>query len=426
MIWQRLIHSYKAQSLFFLISWVLALVFSMEFVLSVSMIALIVLAVFQWRPLSEGFPIQLRSSLSERFRQFIRRPDFWAVMVPFLLVLFTLPYSTDMEYSLERLRIKLPFLLLPFTFFSLPTISRRELSGILYIFVVLAGLAALFTGIHYGLDFERITNQMRKGQPIPTPGNHIRFSLMLAFAVLVGAMLWMRGFYWRFRWERHFILLLTGFIFLFLHILSVRSGLLVLYLSIAFLAMRYIWKERRWLQGLSILAILVLLPWLAYQFIPSFQSKVNYARHDLGMYLKGEGATYSDGERLVSLSVGLQIVQEHPLLGVGAGDLRQEVYRRFAEQYPDIEHPKMPHNQFITIWAGTGLLGLLIFIVAFFYPLYYQQHYRNALFVSLHLILFISFIVENTIENAVGVAFYLLFLLLGLHAFQPEEKVPIG
>ncbi|MEM1323671.1 MAG: O-antigen ligase family protein [Bacteroidota bacterium] len=414
MIWQRLLQRYRTQSLFFLLSWVLALVFSMEFVLSVSMIALIVLSVFQWQSPQQGFPIQLRSGLGDRLRAFIRRPDFVAVTIPFFLVLLTLPYSSDWGYGLERLRIKLPFLLLPFAFFSLPPLSRRQANGLLYAFVGLASLAALITGIRYGLNFEYITEQMKKGQHIPTPGNHIRFSLMLAFAVLTGAILWARRYTWRYAWERHLIGLMTVFLFLFIHVLSVRSGLLVLYLSIAFMALRYIWVKRRWGPGLAALALLVLLPVLAYQFIPSFYSKVNYARYDLEMYFKGEGATYSDSERLVSLGVGWQVVKEQPWLGVGAGDLRAEVYRRFEEQHPEIEHPKMPHNQLLTIWAGCGLWGLVVFLGAFVVPLWYRRRYGSALFASLHLIVFISYMMENTIENAVGVAFYLLFLLLGM------------
>ena len=46
---------------------------------------------------------------------------------------------------------------------------------------------------------------------------------------------------------------------------------------------------------------------------------------DVHLYQWDKGATYSDSERLISLSVGLDIVKDHPIFGVGAGNLRQEV-----------------------------------------------------------------------------------------------------
>ena len=100
----------------------------------------------------------------------------------------------------------------------------------------------------------------------------------------------------------------------------------------------------------------------------------------------------------------------------------------------------MPHNQFISVYAGTGLIGLAIFLFALSYPLYWvllqvrgsPQHnpgldpsgtsLGNALFLGFHIIILASFMVENTIENSMGVGIYAFYLLLWLQV----QAIPTG
>jgi O-antigen ligase len=76
---------------------------------------------------------------------------------------------------------------------------------------------------------------------------------------------------------------------------------------------------------------------------------------------------------------------------------------------------RMPHNQLISIFAGTGIIGLIIFLAAFFYPLFYKKNFRQPLFLALHAVVFMSFFMENTIENNFGISMYLFFLLMGVN-----------
>lgn len=169
--------------------------------------------------------------------------------------------------------------------------------------------------------------------------------------------------------------------------------------------------------------------------------------------------------------MGMEIGNEHPIVGVGAGNLRQEVKARYAAQYPEMEQIRMPHNQLISVYAGTGLVGLSVFLFAFFYPFFSRkvesrksgsrenskenqasaipldtstsrpttydlqtsppkifdlqtsQDKAFNLFLAFHVIVFASFMVENTIENSIGVGFYAFFLLLGLQHSTSHQAV---
>ena len=93
----------------------------------------------------------------------------------------------------------------------------------------------------------------------------------------------------------------------------------------------------------------------------------------------------------------------------------QEVRKIYNAYYMEKFSFRKPHNQLISIYAGTGIVGLFLFLFAFFYPLFYQENYRNPLFLTLHAIIFMSFMTENTIENNFGISLYLFFLLIGIN-----------
>jgi len=161
-------------------------------------------------------------------------------------------------------------------------------------------------------------------------------------------------------------------------------------------------------------------PIVAYKAIPSLNIKVGYMLHDLDMFWQGKGNRFSDGQRIISLQAGLRVAKQNPILGVGAGDLKQSMKATYEQHFSSFPY-KLPHNQLITIAAGTGIVGLLLFLIGFFTPLFYRRNYRHPLFLTLHIIIFLSFLVENTIENSVGVAFYLLWLLITLKYLQSES-----
>ncbi len=411
----------------FLFIWLVSMLVSAEFVLSVAMIALVLLALFQLKIDGPKVSLGLRDTLKNDFSKYWKYKAWLAVSVPFLIVLISALWSSDWHYTLERLRIKLPFLVLPFAFAVMPALRKREILTILYFLLVTMSIISFYVLINFAMNYEAVMGELGRGGHLPTPSNHIRFSLTLAIAIIGGLALWMENFHFRHAFERYFIAGLTLFLFIFIHILSVRSGILALYLALAVLAMYFVLVKKKYLQGLAGLLCLMALPIMAYFTVPSFKLKIDYAVWDYKQFVQGIGSHYPDSERLVSMQVGLQIGNEHPLFGVGAGDLDQAAKSVYQSQYAGKYNFRMPHNQLLTVYAGTGALGLAVFLWAFFFPVFYKKNYRNPLFLSFHAIVFMSFLMESTIENNFGVSLYLFFLLIGLNylsdgGLEPKEK----
>ncbi len=419
---QSLLQSYKAQSLILLFIWLVSMVVSAEFVLSISMIALLLLALVELKIEGPNVRLTWRDSLRENFGKYKSYKAWLVVSLPFILVLISAIWSGDGGYTLERLRLKVPYLVLPIAFVSMPALRKRELFTIFYFLLVMMFVLSLYVFINFAVNFSTIMADLGRGGHLPTPSNHIRFSLTLALAITGGLALFVEKFYLKQTFERHLIAGMTLFLFVFIHILSVRSGIVALYLGLFVLGGYYTFAKKKYLIGLTAIAALIALPVAAYFTVPSFKLKVDYSRWDYNQFLQGAGGHYPDSERLISMKIGLDIANANPLFGVGAGDLKQAMEEGYKKEFASKYNFRMPHNQLLSIYAGTGLFGLALFLTGFFYPLFYKKNYRQPLFLAFHAIVFMSFLMENTVENNFGISMYLFFLLIGLNYLSNREQ----
>lgn len=350
--------------------------------------------------------------LAAAFRQFFRKKQLLALSLLFWLPVVSGLWSDELAFWLERVRVRLPFFVVPFAFANLPMLGARRLDGALCFLVWMLVLTCIGVGVNYIVHFQEIMQAIEQGRHVPVPRDHIRFSLTLAVGILAAGWLSVRKFRVRWAWERGAMWAATVFLFVFIHVLSVRSGLVALYAALFFTLVWFAVSTKKWLVGLALLAGLLAVPLVAVRTIPSVARKVAYMRWDWAQYGGATGGLYSDSGRMVSLRGGWDLVQKHPLLGVGTGDLPMEMQRFVDAEFPQYSRDmKLPHNQFIYILAATGVLGLAVSLWAF-YGLFFRRVYRRAyLLASFQMVVFVSFLVEYTIETAIGVAFYLFFQL---------------
>jgi O-antigen ligase len=383
-----------------------------KFLLSGAMWLLIFAALFRLRDTGAKMPTpQYIGNIIQQFKIY---PIFLIITLWFTTVFISGLWSEAIGFWLERVRLRLPFVILPIVFVSLPAFSKRQLYSLFYGFVILMSVISIRVLINYALHFEAINQQIKIGQSVLVPLDHIRFSVELSFATLCGLELWLRNFFWKKAFETQLILGLTLFLFVTLHLLSVRSGLACLYICLIIKILQYIFQNQKYIIGLGLLTILLSIPFAAYKTIPTLNHKINYALWDWKMQQQGTGQAYSDSERWISNQIGWAVWKTAPILGVGAGDVRRATEKIYIQKYPNLI-PKEPHNQWLYIGVGTGILGLLTCLVAFFYPLLQGRRYQEPLFLMLHLNLFTSFIPESPVEIAIGAAFYAFFVCLYLN-----------
>jgi len=333
----------------------------------------------------------------------------------FILYIIGGLWTHDCNYWIERVQVKIPLLFVPFGFLAIKEmISRRSIDIVFLLFLFLSFATAMGSFIYYLMHFAEITESYKSAKTIPTIIEHIRYSLMLVLAFFVSVQLYLSQSVTKFQFEKKLVAGMGIFIFIFLHILSVRSGLLALYTTaLVWLFIIIIKKKDK--RFLLLIPVVILFPVFMYLFIPSMQNKVNYMIHDVNRFVSGKSVNnYSDGNRLLSMKIGTEIGLEHPFIGVGSGDLEKEMGKVYEKEYPDMEQRNwlIPHNQFVYIFAALGFLGLIIFLICLVYPILQKEVMDNILCVASIVSVYTSFLSESTLELQQGVALISLFFSL--------------
>lgn len=344
----------------------------------------------------------------------LRDPFNWAFASLYLVLLLGVWQTEDWSYYTERLRIKLALLTVPIGWWGLPKWTKAQQQFIFAFFIALMAVVATGVLINYAIHFEAIQEAIGQGQAMPVPRNHIRFSLLVALATLAALEMWYtKGFGRKKLW-----LFAAFFLFVFQHILAVRSGLLGAYIGIGAMILAFSLLKRHFRVAILGTGLLLLMPFLAYQSVPSLQKKIAYFNYE--RWLKKQEMDqnhFSDAGRLTSIRLGWALWQLKPWVGVGPGNLRMEMDKLYAEQYPAMP-PIRPHNQFVSVLAGGGLLAFIPFSFAFIYLLAGGKRWKKPIFLATYLVFFSSCMVENTLENSAGIGMFCFFLFFFAKGYE--------
>lgn len=265
----------------------------------------------------------LFNGFGETFKKYFQRKELLVLSIFFLIVFVSGFYSDDKASWLNWMRIKLPYIALPLAFASLPKLQERKFITLIYGFIIVILVSTSAIIVNYLLNYSAITESFLRGNAMPFTFNrfsgisHIRYTLMVAFAFFCSWFLLekkMNLFAAKEKWVQIFF---AVFFFCALHILSVRSSLVALYLGILLLLLRFILVKKKYGFGTILLLLLITIPYTAYKFIPSLQNKIEYMRYDYREFKNGEVRNLSDGVRLLSMQGGLEIAKQNLWLGVG-------------------------------------------------------------------------------------------------------------
>lgn len=380
--------------------WVLVMLVGMLYskpALAIGMIGFSLTALF--------FHFQYRSTSEIRLLPFL-------FPIPiFLITAFSGLQSEDTGVWLDFISKKLPFLILPFAFYALRDQMREKHLSHLAIFVILTSLISLGVLANYLMNFEAINVDISRGKALKTPIDHTEYSIFVAYGAIVSLFLYLEPKRRIFKMgSKSTFLLFFIFLTLFIHILAVRSGLAVYYLSLGALLSFHLFRQKRYKLLMGVIAGLMLLPIIAINTVPSLKKKMGYVKWDIKQFREGKGSSYSDSERIYSLKAGWELFQEQPVLGTGLGDLKhlcQEIYKRDLGR--SMEH--YPHNQYLFALAAMGILGFLVYAFSILGPMFLFRHTYHPYFWGLMLVILFSGLAENTLERTYSIGFYLFFAL---------------
>jgi O-antigen ligase len=348
------------------------------------------------------------------------KPYIWVFALFFLLYMASGVYAGNMAEWWSFTHVKVAFILIPLSFALLDPFSKKDYMLVVLSMVLMAVWSTIWVQVSYYENFYLFNRSLGFGGSLPTPTNHIRYSVIIAVSMIICLSFAIEDKRYKYAWERWVYGILALYLFYFLHVLSVRTGLALGYAGILLLVIFYLRHLQRWKQ-FAMLGILILAPMLAYKSMPGFKEKIHYSIYDFSKFNQGQGDEYSDSERWMSWHAGIVIGNQHPFFGTGIGHFRSELQSYYKTELKKDTYER-PHNQFINVFTLFGLFGLTVFLFMLIYPMTFRLFWSPSLIPVLFFMQVLSMMVEHPLDTTVGTSLFLLMSLVGLSYQMKSEE----
>lgn len=357
-----------------------------------------------------------------------KKSAFAMLALGFFLVYFVSGlWSDNKSFWLAGTVNKLPFVMLPFAFLSVPLQQPLYLRRVAVVLSALLAVVVCYSLAQLAMHPGYYLEGYHVSRPLPTTryDDHIRFSLMLVFSMLLSCyMLWDSDGRPLFRWQRAWFACSLVLFVVYLHVLAAKTGLVCLYLAALCYIVARLWKYSRLLALLLALAVAA-LPAAAYRLLPTFRTKIDYVLYEIAKSKQDQHFDYtlSDAGRMITYDIGSRAIARHPLAGVGSGDIMDEMRAGYRRYYPEVASDQQfgPINQFMFTALGVGIPLCSVLLAMALAPLFTRRKKRIYLAIT-GLIMLVSIMVESTLELQFGVFTYLFCILFWLSALRSARE----
>ena len=130
----------------------------------------------------------------------------------------------------------------------------------------------------------------------------------------------------------------------------------------------------------------------------------------------------STGARIWFWKTTTEIVSENSLLGVGTGDIRDELSSKYrAKGIKTIQDKGFDsHQQYLQTFASLGVFGFVCLLSIFFLLFYQSVKHKQFVLFGFTLLYFIFGLTESMLETQAGIIFFTFFGLL-LYSINPSK-----
>lgn len=214
---------------------------------------------------------------------------------------------------------------------------------------------------------------------------------------------------------RRYVYAIGGMVYLiFVFILSSKMTLISLVFVLLAVSLRFFKRKR--------------LLFLIISFFILFLFKNERAKElfNLKTYSEKVDNTNSTNIRFGLTLSSFELLKENWLWGMGFSSTKQKVSKIFIEKYyGNMEYNT--HNQYLSIWLSTGILGILLFMYYLYFNFKLAVYKNDTVFLSVLIIIALGLLTENLLERQFGVILiaYLIsfFGFVNLIDFEKDSNI---
>ncbi len=204
-----------------------------------------------------------------------------------------------------------------------------------------------------------------------------------------------------------------------------KMGILVLIFTTLAWVIYVVIKKKAFIMGTISLVLFLIIGGGTYTYSPQLQTRIQAGVQSLTSSSSiSPTSTESNAARILVWSSALDEIKEHPIWGVGTGDIKDELYRRnLANGYTGVAEMHLnAHNQFLNSYLAIGILGLMSLVLSFLIPFRRIKGEHQFVVRSLVVILFLSLLTESFFETQAGIVPG-AFILCLIANYRPTSAV---
>jgi O-antigen ligase len=328
----------------------------------------------------------LSGNYKEKFSHIMSSKLMIASIVFYCLHVLGMLWTEDIAWGFEVLHKMWYFILLWPVLFNI--VNKSDVKYFILAFFLAISITEI---ISYLIWFEVIPPFKNASVSNPTPFmSHISYNPILAFALyLLGHEVLFSLKINKYRRYCYSFFLLTMSVNMF--ITGGRAGQIMYFVVVSLLIFQYFRSQI--FKGFFVSCIVVSsIFFSAYQTSDIFNTRVNDAIENIKSYESNKNTPV--GQRITWAVNSWEVIMDNPLIGIGTGDFPKEYLKVNKKNTPQVVITRNPHNMYILILMQLGFIGLVSFILIFYYQIVY------------------SFKSHNKFYRDVGLAIPLLFLLI--------------
>ncbi len=288
----------------------------------------------------------LRGDLGTYLRRILANRIVLAVLIFFALHLVGLLWTQDIRSGLHAVNKQWRLLLIPML---MAFVRKDHTQWYLDSFIGGMALVHLVSYLHYF--------------------NLINFEIMdrISYNPLLAWCLYLLGYTLLFtempRWKRSLyrVLLLSMTVSMF--ITQGRTGQVAFFAMLLLITFQFFGRNR--LKALiTSQIVLVTVFMLSYTYSNVFKMRIDGAINEVRSFEMNR-VSPDGNDRITFWLNTLEIIKEHPLLGVGTGDFTGEYGKVNFVRSPDVYYTDDPHNGYLLVTAQFGVFGLAALLAIF-------------------------------------------------------------
>lgn len=162
-------------------------------------------------------------------------------------------------------------------------------------------------------------------------------------------------------------------------------------------------RKHRHLSIITLIAIPVIAA-LAYYALPK-----QYHRFTNSIVEVNKG---KENDRVLILKKTWPVLKENLLLGVGVGDVEDEITPQWVKENGEQGKVFGPHNQYVEAWLSAGVAGLVAMLAMMLVPLIYAWRNKKLFMFSTMVIFSVSLLFESMLIRLMGMLFFCMLMML--------------